>query len=159
MTCAETRRQLPEPDPALAPQVEAHLDGCGPCRVESDALKEIDRRLLRLAATRRATAEQAWRQRLDRRAPSSAASAAAAAAAAEAASKAQAQVQVQAQAAALPGPGPSPAEDPQTRPLPLPPAAVPGSRPLADYLTSLFPVLLVAVSLGALLWHMLRLKH
>lgn len=56
MTCAETRRQLPEPEPALQAAVADHLADCVACRTESDSLKEVDRRLQRLAETRRTAA-------------------------------------------------------------------------------------------------------
>lgn len=52
MICAEARRQLPAPDGAVSEAVAAHLRGCSPCRAEAEALQEIDRRLLRLAAHR-----------------------------------------------------------------------------------------------------------
>lgn len=52
MTCAEARRQLPAPEAAHAAAVAAHLGDCIPCRAESDALKEVDRRLHRLGQVR-----------------------------------------------------------------------------------------------------------
>jgi hypothetical protein len=52
MTCAEARRQLPAPEAVQAAAVAAHLVDCVPCRVESDALKEVDRRLHRLGQAR-----------------------------------------------------------------------------------------------------------
>ena len=52
MTCAEARRQLPAPEAVHAAAVAVHLSDCGPCRVESDALKEVDRRLQRLGQAR-----------------------------------------------------------------------------------------------------------
>jgi len=66
MTCAETRRQLPEPEPTLATEVEAHLSSCAPCRGECESLKEVERRLERLAAARRDAAAAAWRRQLSR---------------------------------------------------------------------------------------------
>lgn len=126
----------------MAPQVEAHLDGCGPCRVESDALKEIDRRLLRLADTRRAVAEQAWRQRVDHRS-----------------------------APELPGPGSAPnpsqaktrakgiseseskAITQLTGPAPAASASVPARRS-----SPLQWALMAAACLAALLWLILRVK-
>lgn len=65
MTCAETRRQLPAPEAAAVALVAAHLEECGPCRAESDALKEVDRRLQRLGQQRLESCEQAGAQ-LDR---------------------------------------------------------------------------------------------
>jgi anti-sigma factor RsiW len=56
MTCAETRRQLPEPEPALQAAVSEHLSDCVACRTESDSLKEVDRRLQRLCEARRTAA-------------------------------------------------------------------------------------------------------
>ena len=56
MTCAETRRQLPEPEPALQAAVTEHLSDCVACRTESDSLKEVDRRLQRLCEARRTAA-------------------------------------------------------------------------------------------------------
>lgn len=62
MNCAEARRRLPEPESAppqaLADGVndapgdalQAHLQGCAPCRVELDGLREVDRRVARLGA-------------------------------------------------------------------------------------------------------------
>lgn len=44
----------------------AHLSGCGPCRAECDALKEVDRRVQRLGQTRRDGAAAALRE-LDQR--------------------------------------------------------------------------------------------
>ncbi len=52
MTCAETRRQLPEPEPALIAQVEEHLALCPPCRGEQEALREVDRRIEQLGQHR-----------------------------------------------------------------------------------------------------------
>ncbi len=52
MTCAETRRQLPAPESGAAAAVAEHLHECVPCRAESDALKEVDRRLQRLGQGR-----------------------------------------------------------------------------------------------------------
>lgn len=52
MTCAEARRQLPAPEAEQAAAVAAHLVDCVPCRAESDALKEVDRRLHRLGQAR-----------------------------------------------------------------------------------------------------------
>jgi anti-sigma factor RsiW len=58
MTCAEARRSLPGPDGAarddtdVQADVLSHLAACEPCRAEADALKEVDRRLQRLAAFR-----------------------------------------------------------------------------------------------------------
>lgn len=52
MTCAETRRQLPEPEPALVAQVEEHLAVCPPCRGEQEALREVDRRIEQLGQHR-----------------------------------------------------------------------------------------------------------
>ncbi len=52
MTCAETRRQLPAPEAVHAAEVAVHLSDCGPCRIENDALKEVDRRLQRLGQAR-----------------------------------------------------------------------------------------------------------
>jgi anti-sigma factor RsiW len=52
MTCAETRRQLPEPEPAIVAQVEEHLALCPPCRVEQEALREVDRRIEQLGEHR-----------------------------------------------------------------------------------------------------------
>lgn len=52
MTCAEARRQLPAPEAEHAAAVAAHLGDCIPCRAESDALKEVDRRLHRLGQAR-----------------------------------------------------------------------------------------------------------
>jgi len=57
---------LPELDPTLAAKVESHLSGCAPCRVEFDSLKEVDRRLVRLAEFRRTQALVAWRKQPDR---------------------------------------------------------------------------------------------
>ena len=58
MTCAETRRQLPEPDPAALGQVEQHLLTCPPCRVEQQALREVDRRIEQLGQHRLQLASQ-----------------------------------------------------------------------------------------------------
>lgn len=52
MTCAETRRQLPEPEPARLAQVEEHLALCPPCRGEQEALREVDRRIEQLGQHR-----------------------------------------------------------------------------------------------------------
>lgn len=52
MTCAEARRQLPAPETEQAAALAAHLGDCVPCRAESDALKEVDRRLHRLGQAR-----------------------------------------------------------------------------------------------------------
>ena len=52
MTCAEARRRLPGRDAAELAVVREHLAGCDPCRAESDALREVDRRLGRLGAYR-----------------------------------------------------------------------------------------------------------
>ena len=59
MTCAEARRQLPAPEAVHAAAVAMHLSDCGPCRVESDALKEVDRRLQRLGQARVVRAQPA----------------------------------------------------------------------------------------------------
>lgn len=48
MTCAETRRQLPEPEPVHVASVSEHLASCPPCRIEQEALREVDRRLEQL---------------------------------------------------------------------------------------------------------------
>jgi anti-sigma factor RsiW len=66
MTCAETRRLLPAPDPQLGAAVTEHLADCAPCRAESDALKEVDRRLVRLGQIRTQGTAGALR-RLDQR--------------------------------------------------------------------------------------------
>ena len=59
MNCAETRRQLPAPDvlpegleehDATALALQAHMDGCVPCRAELEGLREVDRRVQRLGA-------------------------------------------------------------------------------------------------------------
>lgn len=60
MTCAEARRQLSEPDSARAAEIAAHLEGCAPCRGESESLKEVDRRLVRLGEVRRGAARAVW---------------------------------------------------------------------------------------------------
>lgn len=52
MTCAETRRLLPEPEPAFLDAVSEHLSRCLPCRVEQEALREIDRRMSQLGQHR-----------------------------------------------------------------------------------------------------------
>ena len=52
MTCAETRRQLPEPEPAVIAQVDDHLSLCPPCRGEQAALREVDRRIEQLGQHR-----------------------------------------------------------------------------------------------------------
>jgi hypothetical protein len=59
MTCAEARRQLPAPEAGDAAAVAAHLTDCVPCRVESDALKEVDRRIQRLGHARVRNAQAA----------------------------------------------------------------------------------------------------
>ena len=58
MTCAETRRQLPEPEPVHVASVSEHLASCPPCRVEQEALREVDRRLEQLGEHRLAAAAQ-----------------------------------------------------------------------------------------------------
>ncbi len=58
MTCAETRRQLPEPEPANLARVSEHLALCPPCRIEQEALREVDRRLDQLGEHRLAAASQ-----------------------------------------------------------------------------------------------------
>ena len=62
MTCAETRRQLPAPEPQQLAAVTEHLADCAPCRTESDALKEVDRRLVRLGQIRTQNAAAAVRR-------------------------------------------------------------------------------------------------
>ena len=52
MTCAETRRQLPEPEPTHLDRVTEHLALCPPCRIEQEALREVDRRLDQLGEHR-----------------------------------------------------------------------------------------------------------
>lgn len=64
MTCTEVRRQLPAPSAQLGAQVEAHLDGCAPCRGEAESLREVERRLVRLGQAR-AHIAHAQRQQLD----------------------------------------------------------------------------------------------
>jgi hypothetical protein len=59
MTCAETRRQLPEPEPGLLADCTQHLEDCGPCRSELDSLRQVDRRLHRLGEARKAAAQAA----------------------------------------------------------------------------------------------------
>lgn len=66
MTCAETRRLLPAPEPQYQAAVSEHLGGCTPCRTESEALREVDRRLVRIGEIRAQHAETALR-RLDQR--------------------------------------------------------------------------------------------
>lgn len=61
MNCAEVRRQLPEPDAAVLAAVEEHLTDCNPCRAESEALIEVDRRLIRLGQQRLTNSEAAAR--------------------------------------------------------------------------------------------------
>lgn len=58
MTCAETRRQLPEPDPAHLQAVSDHVAICPPCRVEQEDLREIDRRVHQLGQHRLAAAQK-----------------------------------------------------------------------------------------------------
>lgn len=53
MTCTETRRKLPQPEGLPHPAIAEHLASCRACRAESEALKEVDRRLVRLAMMRR----------------------------------------------------------------------------------------------------------
>lgn len=60
MTCAEARRQLSAPDAPLAADIVAHLEDCAPCRGESESLKEVDRRLVRLGEVRRGVARAAY---------------------------------------------------------------------------------------------------
>jgi hypothetical protein len=60
MTCAETRRQLPAPEPGQAAQSDQHIADCAPCRSELDSLREVDRRVQRLGEARRAAALAAW---------------------------------------------------------------------------------------------------
>lgn len=52
MTCTEVRRQLPAPEALHQAQVDAHLQGCAPCRSEAESLREVDRRLVRLGQAR-----------------------------------------------------------------------------------------------------------
>lgn len=66
MTCAETRRLLPAPEPQLQAAVTEHLADCAPCRAESDALREVDRRLVRLGQIRTQGTASVMR-RLDQR--------------------------------------------------------------------------------------------
>ncbi|MFO0573155.1 MAG: hypothetical protein U1A78_04085 [Polyangia bacterium] len=66
MTCAETRRLLPAPEPQLVAAVTEHLADCAPCRAESDALREVDRRLVRLGQIRTQNSAVALR-RLEQR--------------------------------------------------------------------------------------------
>jgi anti-sigma factor RsiW len=66
MTCAETRRLLPAPEPQHQAAVSEHLHGCTPCRAESEALREVDRRLVRLGEIRASHGATALR-RLDQR--------------------------------------------------------------------------------------------
>lgn len=60
MTCAEARRQLSAPDATLAADIVAHLEDCAPCRGESESLKEVDRRLVRLGEVRRGVARAVY---------------------------------------------------------------------------------------------------
>lgn len=64
MTCTEVRRQLPAPSAQYGAQVEAHLDGCAPCRGEAESLREVERRLVRLGQAR-AHVAHAQREQLD----------------------------------------------------------------------------------------------
>ncbi len=58
MTCAETRRQLPEPEPTNLARVTEHIALCPPCRIEQEALREVDRRLDQLGEHRLTAASQ-----------------------------------------------------------------------------------------------------